>query len=167
MLGGLIVRRAHDAGRSVRVRTAGTRAGSGEVHLEAVSLLAERDVDLAHHTPARLSSDDLSADLILGVTREHARLVLALDREATPRTFTVREMVRRGTGRGARRSDETVPDWLERIGAGRRTSDLAGSSELDDLIDVTGSTSRTHAQLARELDGLAGRIVDLLWPTAS
>ncbi len=107
-----------------------------------------------------MSRDVLAgAQLILGMAREHVREAVVLDPALWPRTFTLKELVRRGEASGPRRADEPLADWLARVGQGRRLSDLTGSSVDDDIEDPIGMPRSSYERMARELDDLTGRLV--------
>ena len=107
------------------------------------------------------------ADLIVGMTREHVREAAVLRPDLYDRTFTLKELVRRGRKAGARADDERVPDWLARLVRGRMPQDHLGASALDDVADPVGQGERVYEQTADELDELTTALVDLLWPRVS
>lgn len=104
------------------------------------------------------------ADLVLGLAREHVREVVVLVPEAWPRTFTLKELLRRGEAAGPRRPDEPLEGWLERVTEGRLRSDLLGMSADDDVDDPVGGPSAAFEKTARELQRLCDRLITLLWP---
>ena len=150
--------------------------GVGEVHLRSAGLLAggvpatkgARGIvgGLDGHVSRRLSSDLVTAaDLVVGMAREHVREAVLLDRGAFPRSFTLKELVRRGSAAGARRAGETMPEWLHRVGAHRKPADLLGASPDDDVADPIGGPPSAYEATAAELDGLVARLVELAWPS--
>lgn len=151
------------------VRSAGTRRVKLPVDPEIVKILDERGIDAGHHqprvvTPAIIIND--GHDLVLTMTREHVRDVVATDRMAWKRTFTLRELVRRAEasdhGRQQHRtarSGHPTASWLEAVGAGRRPIDLLHGSALDDIDDPYGQSRRILRQAAQEIDALCGRLV--------
>ena len=59
------------------------------------------------------------ADLVLTMTREHLRHVVAMDPSAWPRTFTLKEFVRRAQSVApATAGAGGFPRWLDRAGDG-------------------------------------------------
>jgi protein-tyrosine phosphatase len=124
-------------------------------------------VDLAPHRSREATAAELrAADLVLGMAREHVRDAAALDPEALCRTFTLKELVRRGAAIGPRPPTEPVADWLARAAAGRRARDLLGSSPDDDVRDPIGLSRAHYEAVAGEVAALVHRMVDLLWPRA-
>ena len=137
----------------------------------AVDTMAARGLDLTGHR-SRIISPELvgSADLVVGMAREHVREAVIRRPERYGRVFTLREIVRRGGEVGARGGDEAVGDWLARLHAGRTPSAQLGSSPLDDVADPIGQGPDVYARTAADLDVLVGRLADLLWepaPTAA
>ncbi len=51
------------------------------------------------------------------------------------------------------------PGLADRVGQGRRISDLTGSSSADDVADPYGGPRTAYERLATELDDLLGRLV--------
>jgi hypothetical protein len=78
------------------------------------------------------------ADLVLGMERAHVRHAVLLEPEAWPRTFTLKELVRRGEELGSRPPVESPGAWLARAHEGRDRPDMLGDSLLDDVADPYG-----------------------------
>ena len=89
---------------------------------------------------------------------------MLLDPPAFAKTFTLKELVRRGAGTGARKPDEPVADWLAQLHRGRRPADLLGASGDDDVADPTGSDATDHHGTAEAIDQLASESLELLFP---
>lgn len=129
---------------------------------------ARRTVDgLDDHVSRQLSPamvDD--ASLVIGMERRHVREVVVSSPDAFGRTFTLRELARRGSAVGARRVDEgeAFDGWLARVGAGRRLADLVGDDPADDVADPVGQPPAVYRATAAELAGLLERLVALAWP---
>jgi protein-tyrosine phosphatase len=150
-----------------------TVASAGLIHSDrpiapaALSRVERADPQMAAHRAKLLRVDDVvSADLIIGMTRAHVRAVVVLVPDAWPRTFTLKELVRRGTRIGPRQTGQTLSDWLAAVGAQRSRSDLLGDSVLDDIADpVAGSTSLVRI-VAREIRSSVRALIELISPTA-
>ena len=106
------------------------------------------------------------ADLVLAMERMHAREAVVLADGALARTFTLKELVRRGRAEGGRRRDETLVDWLTRVSADRRAADLMGAAPDDDVADPYLSSAKAYVACIDELDQLVRQLVDLAWPRA-
>jgi protein-tyrosine phosphatase len=146
------------------VRSAGIAVALGErATPPTVDAARKMGWDLGAHESTPLHVDDIrDADLVIGLERRHVQEIVLHDPAAFPKTFTLKELVRRGSEIGPRGPDEAVGAWLARVHAGRRPIDLLGVSDDDDLADPTGSNAVDHRSTAEELDLLAAALVDLL-----
>jgi protein-tyrosine-phosphatase len=161
----LLTRRLADLGLGGRVRSAGVVRGSAPATDQAIEVMAERGLDVSGHKSRRLDTSMIDeAELIVGMSRTHVREVVVLDTDAFDRTFTLKELVRRGVGVGPRRPDETLDEWLRRVGEGRQRSDLLGSSSHDDIVDPHHQRVQVFEATATELDGLLSRLLSLIHP---
>ncbi len=154
--------RAHLAQRGVdaHVHSAGLLMDGQSASPLSVEVMTARGLDLSMHRSRRMTRELLlAADLILGMAREHVRETVVLDPSLWPRTFTLKELVRRGEAVGPRGAHESLADWLARVGQGRRISDLTGSSPDDDVADPYGGPRTAYERMATELDGLIDRLV--------
>jgi low molecular weight protein-tyrosine phosphatase len=147
-----------------QVTSAGTRAVALPVSPNAVLAASERGADIAGHRPRPISTEMLAGeglDLVVTMTREHVREVVALDRTAWPRTFTLKELVRRAGDVGPAR-DGDLPAWRSRLGAGRSAAQLLGDDPRDDVADPFGGPLSAYRRTAGEIDDLLARLVALL-----
>jgi len=153
-----------DASEDVTVASAGLLPGGYASPPEVVTVMAEWGIDLSGHASTQVSPELVAAsDVVMGMARRHAREVVLLDPEAWARTFTVKELVRRGDLAGARRPDEELASWLERLHYGRQRTDLVGSSADDDVPDPIGGPLDGYRKTARELATFLERVAALLW----
>jgi protein-tyrosine phosphatase len=144
--------------------SAGTLEGDRPVAPVALELMGTEGPAMTGHRSRLIERSIIeSADLVVGMCREHVREVVLVDPSAFPRTFTLKELVRRGETHGPR-LDQPVGEWLLAIGRGRRRDDLAGSSQLDDVIDPIGGTSDQLKATAEEIHDLVDRLVWLIEP---
>lgn len=128
-----------------------------------IQALAERDLDVTRHRSRRIDADLVSsAALVLGMERRHVQEAVLLAREAWPRSFALKELVRRGEERGPR-GDEPLAVWLARIHEGRTPEDLLGVDAADDVADPYGQSARVHRRTLAELDDLVARLARLIW----
>ena len=78
---------------------------------EVVAALAAYGLDISGHRSRRVTAADLGwADLVLGMSREHVRHAVVTVPDSWPRTFTLKELVRRG--------EETGPAEARRAAGG-------------------------------------------------
>lgn len=128
----------------------------------AVSVLADRGLSLSDHRSRLLTPDLLNgADLVVGMTREHVRRTGVVDHSAFPRTFTLKELVRRGATVGP--VERALTDWLNAIGGDRDSAELMGEAEIDDIADPMGRSLRRFRACADEIEDKTMALADLLW----
>lgn len=145
------------------VGSAGLLPGGYPPPAEGVEVMAGRGIDTSGHRSRTLEPKLIeAADLVLGMGREHVRTVVTIDPEAWGRSFTLKEVVRRGEAAGPRSEDLEV--WLARVGADRDPANLVGASLHDDVADPIGQDLDAWEQVAAELEALVDRLVDLVWP---
>ena len=147
--------------------SAGTRRTPTQSDQTAQALAAELGVSYEDHRPRHLTPEILAEDgrdLVLCMTREHAREVVASDPSAFARTFTLKEFVRLA---GRQPSAPSLTALVDRVGAGRQPRDLLGASELDDVTDPFGRSSTTYRTVVTEIERLVDRFVAVLDSTLS
>lgn len=148
------------------MRSAGLLDGGQPASAHGVDLLNRRGIDLSAHRSQSMTADLLSgADLVLAMAREHVREAVVAVPEAFPRTFTLKELVRRGEAVGPRPLEQPLERWVAAVHAGRSTRDLLGSSTDDDVPDPIGRPRSAYERMIAELDGLIDHMVRLLWGT--
>lgn len=156
---GLLRRHLDAAGHDVVVTSAGTRAFSLPVDPVATQSMRDLGVDISAHVPRQIDRailDHDGADLIIAMTREHLRALVASHRTTFARTFTLRELLRRSSRYAPGNAPWDV--WLASVAFGRTTSELMGEDEADDIPDPYGlGRSRVNATAA-ELDLLTQRL---------
>lgn len=149
----------------VDVESAGLRTEGLPSPQHAIDAMAARGLDLAGHR-SRLVTVELvsSADLVLGMEPRHVRETVVLADESWPRTFTLRELVRRAEAAGQRDEEQRLSSYLPALGAGRSRLDLL-DDDTDALRDPYGGSAADYERTARSLDELLGHLVALLWPS--
>ena len=163
MAEGLLHRLLAHAGVGASVGSAGLLPGGSPATHEAIVTMAHRRVDLRGHQSRLLTSElAQSTPLIIGMTRQHVRETCASYGAPIDRTFTLKELVRRGEEVGARIDGESVYPWLARVAAGRRPADLMGDAPEDDIADPVGRPRSVFEDLANELEDQLRRFVVLL-----
>ena len=163
----LLRERLREHGVDVTVSSAGLSFDGREATREAIDAGAAYDVDLSSHRSRIMTADLIAgADLVVAMERMHAREATVLADGAFAKTFTLKELVRRGRAAGPRARDETLAEWLGRVGRDRRPMDLMGESRDDDVADPYMSAPKVYAACIAELDQLVRQLVDLAWPRA-
>jgi protein-tyrosine phosphatase len=164
MAAALLARRLAALGVTVPVRSAGMLRRGDPPRPEVVSIMAVYGIAIASHRSRIACIADLAdAALVLAMTREHLRYAVVTEPGAWPRTFTLRELVRRGTQIGPRRPGEPLSGWLARAHAGRDRASLLGDRAEDDVPDPAGGPPRAFADTASLLDRLVADMVELGW----
>jgi len=149
----------------VDVSSAGVSAVAGTTATSpTIDAAAALRVDLSAHRSVRLDAAQVrAANLVIGMERRHVQEAVLLDPSAFTRSFTLKELVRRGRAVGRRGYREPVAAWTSRVSAGRRPIDLLGSSRDDDIDDPTTNPKVAHQSTALEIDDLVGTVVELIW----
>ena len=147
------------------VVSAGLLEGGHERPPQVTAVLAKRGIALRDQLSRQLLQVDLQhADLVLAMERAHVRYSVLLEPEVWSRTFTLKELVRRGAELGPRLPVESPGAWLARAHEGRDRPDLLGDSALDDVVDPYGGPSSAYEAAVTEIEDLVDRLVCLLWP---
>lgn len=157
-----------ERGVPAAVSSAGSLHGGQPATAHGQTVMGARGLDLSGHVSRRLDRAMVdSADLIIGMTREHVREAASLEPAALDRSFTLKELVRAAGVVGDRRGGETMAQWLARAGEGRRRTDLVGVGHDDafDIADPVGRGLRDYETTAQEIDDLLVQLVQAAWPS--
>jgi protein-tyrosine phosphatase len=150
---------------AISVDSVGTADLKAPAPSEVIVAGREVGIDLADHRGRLITPADVEdATLILGMARRHVREVVTIDPGAWPRTFTLREIVRRGQSMGPRGDHQPLVDWLVFVHHGRRMVDLHGKSKQDDIADPLGGSLRDYRGTAESISALVTELADLAWP---
>jgi protein-tyrosine phosphatase len=161
----LLRHRLAAAGVEAVVRSAGLLESGNPASASGVDILAGRGLEMKSHRSTTVSTAILQeADLVLGMARQHVREAVVLAPEVWPRTFTLKELVRRGAAIGPRKEGEPLEAWLARAHMGRSTALLMGAAPEDDVADPIGQPRSAYETMVEELDDLVERLVALAWP---
>jgi protein-tyrosine phosphatase len=163
MAGALIKRAFADAGSDIGVQTAGFLESGFPPPEGVVAALARHGIDVGASVSRTLTPEMVAnAGLVIGMERAHVRDIALRDPGTWSRTFTFKELVRRGEHIGPRSSDETAEAWIAAAHRGRRPDDLLGADDIDNVADPMGGAQRAYDRTADELGELASRLVGLL-----
>jgi protein-tyrosine phosphatase len=168
MAEGLLRARLEARGIETIVGSAGLAFDDRPATDEAIDAAASKGADIGAHR-SRIISRQLidAADLTIGMERMHVREAIVLSRKCADRSFTLKELVRRGEATGARAHGEPLARWLERLVAGRRAFELLGESEDDDIADPYRQSPDVYRRCVNEISSFVDRLVGLAWPDAS
>ncbi len=154
-----------DRGARAGVSSAGLLPGGRPRPPEITELLASVDVDTTGRTSRQLQVGDVEAsDLVLTMEREQLRTVALMTPTAWSKTFTLKEIARRGAESGSRKAGESIETWTARLHHDRVPSALLGYSDADDVADPYGGDMEEYTATMLEIDGLVRAVADLIWP---
>ena len=171
MAAGLLQKHLLLVGANVKVHSAGTQSVELPVDPQAVRAAREFGVDLRAHRPRQFDAAMLAtdgADLIVTMTRQHLRDVVFADPLVWPRTFTLRELVRRSLQTPTSAATRGLRDWVGALGDTRVRGNVLNDDPNDDVIDPYGQSMRKVRSVAAELDHLTGQLCARApWPHRS
>ena len=145
----------------ISVRSAGLLPGGQPATPRTVRVLSERGLDASGHRSHQIGSWLSSSDLIIAMTFEQLRVVIASDPALWPRVFALRQLVARAEAGPPRSAEQTPADWIAQLHAGRSARDTIAPAWLD-IEDPTGGSLRRHRALIDELDVMLARLTELL-----
>ena len=149
-------------GIEAQVHSAGELAGGVPASAGSVRAMAARGLDLGEHRSRPTTAAMLEgADLVVAMARRHLRAAAAAVPTAFPRTFTLKELVRRAAAAGPRAAGEGLDAWLARLHEGRTVTGLLGEDAADDIADPIGGPDRLYESTAQEIESLVDRFVEL------
>jgi protein-tyrosine phosphatase len=148
----------------VTVDSAGTIQTDPPLPRELLREASRFGLDLSSHVPRAVNVATIAgADLVIGMAREHVRETVLADPPSFTKTFTLREVVRRGEEKAQRPPQQSLGEWINQIGEGRRHAELIGDSSQDDIYDPMGGTSSEYRTMLQELSALTRMLHSLLW----
>ena len=163
----LLRERLRRLGVDATVSSAGELPGGAPASGGSVRMMAGRGLDIGGHVSRTVAIADLRrADLVLTMARRHLRYAVGLAPEIFGRTFTVKELARRGSAVGPRRDGQSLSEWLAAVHSGRTTAQLLGDDRADDVADPIGKPDPEYAATAHELEALLDTIVALAFNAA-
>jgi protein-tyrosine phosphatase len=149
-------------GIDAQVHSAGELSGGVPASAGSVRAMAARGLDLGEHRSRPTTAAMLEeADLVVAMARRHLRAAVAAMSTAFPRTFTLKELVRRAADAGPRLAGESLDAWLDRLHDGRTVTGLLGDDAADDIADPIGGPDRLYEATAQEIEALVDRFLDL------
>jgi protein-tyrosine phosphatase len=129
----------------------------------AVRALAERGLDISMHQSRMMREENLSdADFVLCMAREHVRAVALLNPSIYPRTFTLRELVRRAQAAGGPEKGQPIWQWSVELSADRQFADMLGDSPLDDIEDPIGQSAEFFREIASQIAELTSALAVII-----
>lgn len=157
-----LVQRLKELGVPAHVHSAGLLDDGRPA--EGVDVLSAMGFDTSQHRSRRMTAEMIEgADLVLCMAREHLREAVLLVPGAWPRSFTLKELVRRAEQAGPRAAGQPFEEWLAKLHVGRTRGALLGSAQEDDVADPIGGSRDVYHSTATEIHGLVDRLVALAW----
>lgn len=144
------------------VTSAGTHATLGRSPTEVVAAAATHGLDVTGHLSQQVTADMVeAADVVVGMAREHVREVSVLVPGAFPKTFTLRELVRRiaDLSPPAAPQADPVTDPVAQLGAGRSTATFLSAGTQDDVTDPYGGPRSGYDTMAADIVSLVSPVV--------
>jgi low molecular weight protein-tyrosine phosphatase len=157
----MLMRALAGAGVEAKVASAGMEVVAGQVPPEDfVEIALVRGIDLRAHEPSAFTAElGEAADVILTMTRSLLRTMVLKAPSIWPRSFTLLELVRRGTSIEPPEPGDTLATWLARVHGSRDRAELSSLDPIDDLgdpmVDATESNEDMFGQLERATRRLA------------
>ena len=149
----------------VTVESAGTSGTTQRVPRELQREGISYGLDLNTHVPRRVDTELIArAHVVIAMERSHLRELVLAQPASFAKTFTLRELVRRGRDVGQRSEDQELGEWLREVGEGRRHFELLGDSPLDDISDPMGGSSKDYQDMLSQLQPLIYTLHHLMWP---
>ncbi|PFG30434.1 Wzz/FepE/Etk N-terminal domain-containing protein [Paramicrobacterium agarici] len=157
--------RAKTRGSALDIDSAGTEATGRGASQTAALHAAAAGLDLSSHTSTQVDPASLTEyDLILTLTREHARTLLASTSDIAPRLFTVRQFAQWIDGH-ERPSGVSLGSWLDDE-SDQSALDFLGDNPEDDIDDPTGRTASRWKTMIALLDEALADIASGLYPSS-
>ena len=146
------------------VSSAGMEVVAGQVAPDDfVDVALVRGIDLRAHTPSPFRAEDAqAADLILTMTRSLLRTMVLKAPPIWPRSFTLLELVRRGTSLEPPEPGDTLGTWLARVHGSRDRAELTSLDPVDDLRDPMVDAAESNEEMFGELERATRRLARLL-----
>lgn len=149
-------------GLDIRVASGGTWENGHPADPHAVSVMADRGLDLERHRSRRTIPADLeAAHLVVGMAREHVVSMVALVPACFERTFTLKELAARAVAIGPRKPDQTLEGYIAALGEGRTHAGFLREPPEIDVVDPLGQGRRAFERTAAELESLIWATLDL------
>jgi protein-tyrosine-phosphatase len=144
------------------VRSAGTRAIDGIPANKVTRAVArELGLDLERHVSHEIGGWICSSDFVVCMTRSHVRAVGGLFPELFPRTFTLREVVRRASSVGPQGTRD-LGEWINLLHGGRTASSMWEPRPEEDVIDPINLSAAEHRSVLVDIQGLLAALVPFL-----
>jgi len=156
MAEGFLRRESDRRGLGLDVRSTGTHAWHGRAAtIDGRKIMNELGVSIDDHRTLELDDRLVDwADLIIGMSREHARDTVRAFPEAQARTYTMKGLLELLPSLPPH--DDTVA-WLEAANSRREAADALAEQDIEDPI---GERASAYRRVATEIQELVTRFAD-------
>jgi protein-tyrosine phosphatase len=138
-------------GMGVDVRSAGLSEGGRRVPSAGLQLDSELGLGLDGHVSRQITVEDLDdADLVLTMTRAHARDLMIMNPQLWPRVFTLKQFARWSANR-QRGGEGDLRTWLAEAAGARDRWEIVGESPADDTADPIRDPVRAWRSMAADM----------------
>jgi protein-tyrosine phosphatase len=146
------------------VSSAGLEVVEGQVAPDDfVEIALIRGIDLRAHRPTPFSRESAAGtDLVLAMTRGLLRTMVLSEPAIWPRSFTLLEVVRRGSSTTPPVEGESMAGWLGRVHAARDRAELTSLDPIDDLRDPMVDATESNEEMFGELERATRRLARLI-----
>lgn len=152
----------------VTFRSAGFLAAGRPATDDAIRAAGALGADISRHRSALVREViNPHPDLIVCMTRQHLRSTVELDPALLGTTFTLAELVRLSHEHGPRWSNESLAEYLQRIGNSRTPRGLAKLKDPGDIADPIGKSPRHYADCANSIAEALEDLLQAVWPAAT
>ena len=146
-------------GLPIRFDSAGVDARRRPVGRAGLEHARESGFDLTGHVSVQVRPDQLAEyDLVLALSREHARELLSLEPTIRPRLFTIKQFAR-WIDENPRPRRAALGPWLDLVAAERPRTELLGASRDDDVADPVDRPIGDWRRMSAELTVLIDRML--------
>lgn len=137
------------ASAAVDVGSAGLIPGGEPMPPIGVEIMRGFGLDLSTHRSMQVTADDLtSADLILTMTRSHARSLVSQVPDVWPRCYPLKRFVRDAASVGGAQS---LQHLLDDLGHGRSVDTILGTSLSDEVTDPMRRKAATWMSVVEDI----------------
>ena len=160
----MLARALGAVGVDAAVSSAGVHVTEGQVAPDDfVEIALIRGIDLRSHIPVKFTAAlGAEVDLILTMTRDLLRTMVVGAPQLWPRSFTILELVRRGTTVAPPEPGDTLATWVARVHASRDRAELLSLDPVDDLRDPMADATESNEEMFGSLERATRRLARLL-----
>lgn len=156
------ISRQYAGARPFVIGSAGLIRGGQPVPPNGLQVASEFDLDLLHHQSKQVDARNLTGwDVILTMTREHIREIIAVNPALWPRVFTIKQF-RRWLEENPPSRRARLGLWIDVAAAERSRFDAIGADPNDEIADPMHSPPEDWRELARVLHTEIGEIFHIL-----